>query len=312
MTSMPFPIYVIGSSNTDMVVKTERLPVPGETMLGGSFLMNAGGKGANQAVAAARLGGHVTFVGCIGDDSFGHETINQLNKEGIRTDYVLVDTQQPSGVALINVDAQGENSIVVAPGANACLLADRLEGFFNQLQRPAIVLVQLEIPIITVEYIIQQCAVKSIPVILNPAPAQQIRDDLMPYLYAITPNESEAELLTGHPVTDEYSACKASEILHRKGVDKVIITLGKKGAFWSDGHSTGVVPSPIVQAVDTTAAGDCFNGALAVALSESLSLPEAIAFACTAASISVTYMGAQTSLPTLQQVAQFKSTLQHE
>jgi ribokinase len=309
---MPFPIYVIGSSNTDMVIKTERLPIPGETIMGGSFMMNAGGKGTNQAVAAARLGGHVTFVGCVGDDSFGHATIEQLTKEGIQTEFVQVDIQQPSGVALINVDANGENSIVVAPGANASLLPDRLEEFFNQLQRPAIVLVQLEIPIITVECIIQQCAVKSIPVILNPAPARPIRDDLLPYLYAITPNESEAELLTGIPVNDTNSAIKAAQILHRKGVSKVIITRGKNGAYWSDGKSTGKVPSPIVHAVDTTAAGDCFNGAVAVALSESFSLPEAVAFACKAASLSVTRMGAQPSLPTRKELAQFKSVHHHE
>ncbi len=302
---MAYPIFVIGSSNTDMVVRTERLPAPGETILGGTFLMNAGGKGANQAVAAARLNGQVTFVANVGNDLFGRQTIQQLQQEGISTNYITTDAYLPSGVALINVDARGENTITVAPGANAALLPEQLDLFFDQLRRPSIVLVQLEIPVATVEQIIQQCAVRSIPVILNPAPAAAIRSDLMPYLYLITPNETETELLTGIPVHDAHSALVAATVFHHQGVHKVIITLGKKGAFWSDGQHHDIISSPIVQAVDTTAAGDCFNGALAVALAESRTLPEAVNFACHAAALSVTRMGAQASMPYRNEVVEF-------
>jgi ribokinase len=304
---MGVPVYVIGSSNTDMVVKAERLPLPGETIIGGTFLMNAGGKGANQAVAAARLGGQVTFVGHVGNDLFGRQTLELLKKESIQTAFVSWDAQYPSGVALINVDAKGENCIVVAPGANGRLTPALLNPFFDTLKAPAWVLVQLEIPVSTVEYVIEQCAFRSIPVILNPAPASKISKDVLKHVHVITPNETEAEWLTGIQLQDDHALPQAAEVFHNLGIEKVIITLGKRGAYWSEKSSRGLINAPTVTAMDTTAAGDCFNGALAVALAEGRPLGEVVSFACKAASVSVTRMGAQASMPTLKEVNEFKN-----
>ncbi len=291
------PIYVIGSSNTDMVVKADRLPVPGETIIGGKFFLNAGGKGANQAVAAARLGGRVTFVANLGNDLFGKQTIEQLKKENINTDFIHVDHDEPSGVALINVDSKGENTIVVAPGANGKLTSDLLKDFFTQIKSPALVVVQLEIPFDTVAFIAKECSAKNIQLILNPAPAAHLDDSILSSISYITPNETEASLLCGFKVHDEESVRKAAFHFHNKGIKNVIITLGERGAFWSDGKSIGFENVLKVKAVDATAAGDCFNGALAVALAEGKSISEAVTFACKAASISVTRLGAQASMP---------------
>ncbi len=294
---IPKNILVIGSSNTDMVIKTHSFPTPGETILGGRFLMNAGGKGANQAVAAVRLGGVVTFVGKIGDDIFGKQAVQQLEDEGINVDFVAVDSENPSGVAMITVDRKGENSIVVAPGSNGTLSPADFDKAMTKLDESDFVLMQLEIPIQTVEYIAAKAAERQKKVILNPAPAAQLSNELLQNLYLITPNETEAELLTGTRVVDEQSALKAATQLHNKGVEVVIVTMGSAGAFlFENGHSE-LIRAPRVDAVDTTAAGDTFNGALVVALSEGKSMRESIAFANRAASISVTRMGAQSSVP---------------
>ncbi|HRG80666.1 MAG TPA: ribokinase [Cyclobacteriaceae bacterium] len=299
---MAIPIYIIGSSNTDMVVKAERLPAPGETILGGTFLMNAGGKGANQAVAAARLGGSVTLVANVGNDLFGKQSILQFKQENINTNYISVDLVNPSGVALINVNAQGENCIAVAPGANGQLTPELLKTFFEDIKSPAIALVQLEIPITTVEYIVEQCKQRSIPVILNPAPAHVLSKEVLRNVFLITPNETEAELLTGIRITNNASAQKAARIFHEIGIPNVVLTLGERGAYWSSPKGSGLVSVPVVSAMDTTAAGDCFNGAMAVALAEERLLDDAVLFACRAASISVTRMGAQSSMPTRKEV----------
>lgn len=290
-------IYVIGSSNTDMVVKSEKLPAAGETIIGGTFLMNAGGKGANQAVAAAKLGADVIFVSKVGDDIFGKQAIQGFQKEGINTDFIFTDTENPSGVALILVDAKGENSIAVASGANGNLQIAEVEKAIEQISANEMVLLQLEIPIPTVEFAIKKCSEKGAKVILNPAPAQKLDETVFQYLDIITPNETEAELLTGIKVTDLESAKQAAEILHQKGVRNIIITLGSKGAYLYNSTTDCLITTPKVQAVDTTAAGDVFNGALAVALSEGNELEQAIDFACKAAAISVTRMGAQASAP---------------
>jgi ribokinase len=299
---MSTPIYIIGSSNTDMVVKAERLPLPGETILGGKFLMNAGGKGANQAVAAARLGGRVSLIANLGDDLFGRKAIEQFQSEKINTDFITFDPAHPSGVALINVDAHGENCIAVAPGANGNLTPALLKPFFSTVTLPAMVLVQLEIPIPTVEFILEQCKILSIPVIVNPAPANLLRNEVWKHVHVITPNESEAELLTGISITTDDAARKAARVLHDKGIKNVVLTLGKRGAYWSAEYGDGFVAAPEVTAVDATAAGDCFSGALAVALAENESLASAVKFACAAASVSVTRMGAQASMPSRKEV----------
>lgn len=300
---MPDQILVIGSSNTDMVVKAEKLPAPGETAMGGTFLMNPGGKGANQAVAAARLveaskGGSVTFVAKVGNDIFGKQALDGFEREGINTTYVQTDSDHPSGVALINVDASGENSITVAPGANANLLPEETEAALQSAEPGALVLLQLEIPLPTVEYVVRRASERGLRVILNPAPAQTLPPDLFPHLFLITPNETEAELLTGVRVVDLTTAEKAAQKLHEMGVSNVVITLGSKGAYLTtDSQSGQLVETPVVKAIDTTAAGDCFNGALTVALSEGKTLADAVTFACRAASVSVTRMGAQASAP---------------
>jgi len=290
-------ITVIGSSNTDMVIRTEKLPVPGETILGGTFLMNPGGKGANQAVAAARLGGEITFINKRGNDLFGDQTDGLLIKEGINNQFVVIDTVLPSGVALIIVDSNGENSIVVAPGSNGNLLPEDIPGKLFDSGRCEILLLQLEIPVLTVEYCAVKASEKGIKVILNPAPAQRLSDNLLKHIWLITPNETEAEILTGIRVCDTASAGLAASSLYDKGVKNVIITMGAAGAFVKSESYTGMVPGVKVKAVDTTAAGDVFNGALAVALAEGIDLKEAVVFANKAASISVTRLGAQASAP---------------
>lgn len=299
---MPTPICVIGSSNTDMVVKAAKLPAPGETVIGGTFLMNPGGKGANQAVAAARLGGSVTFVARVGNDIFGNQALEQFGREGIRTEFVLTDPEQPSGVALIGVDERGENSIVVAPGANARLDERQVAVALAVLDAPALVLLQLEIPLPSVEAAVRLSAEKGLRVILNPAPAQPLPDELLRRLFLITPNETEAELLTGIRVTDAATAEQAAHRLRNRGVPNVVVTLGARGAYLLTGEAGRLIPAPPVTAIDTTAAGDCFNGALALALAESFALPEAVAFACKAAALSVTRMGAQASMPQRREV----------
>ena len=289
-------IIVAGSANTDMVVKVEKFPVPGETLLGGSFFMNAGGKGANQAVASARLGGDVTFVCKIGNDIFGKQTIANLNKEGIDTRYIFTDAEAPSGVALITVNKDGENCIVVASGANNNLVEEDVEQV-TAINNAEIILTQLETPLSTIEFLVRLAKRNDQKIILNPAPAQKLSDEILNGLFLITPNETEATLLTNINVTDEITAAKAADFLQSKGVKNVIITLGKKGAYLQSEYSKLIIEAPVVKAVDTTAAGDTFNGALAVAIAENMDWQAAVIFACKAASISVTRFGAQASIP---------------
>ncbi len=289
-------IIVVGSANTDMVVKIDKHPLPGETRLGGDFFMNAGGKGANQAVAAARLGGKVAFVAKVGNDIFGKQTLDGLTNEQIDTSHVFIDETAPSGTALIIVNAEGENSIVVASGANAKLSVDDVSSI-AELTDTAFILMQLETPIETIAAVINTARKNGIHVILNPAPAQQLSNTILEGLFLIVPNESEASILTGITVTDLETASKAADVLLQKGVSHVIITLGKQGAYFKSSFKELLIPAPIVTAIDTTAAGDTFCGALTVALSEGKNWEDAIRFAIAAASLSVTRLGAQSSVP---------------
>lgn len=289
-------IFVIGSSNTDMVVKTDQLPLPGETRLGGKFFMNAGGKGANQAVAAARLGGHTTLITKLGNDIFGKQALENFRNENIHTGYVFMDENNPSGTALIMVNDEGENCIVVAPGANASLLPADIENAIDT-QEAAIILMQLEIPMQTIKYAAKRAKSNQQKLIINPAPAQKLENELLSGLFLITPNETEAYLLTGIKTEDEITASKAATIFLDMGVQNVIITLGKQGAFFQNNKMKIKISPPTVKAVDTTAAGDIFNGALAVAIAEMMDWEQALQFAVQAASISVTRMGAQSSAP---------------
>ncbi|OJX92131.1 MAG: ribokinase [Paludibacter sp. 47-17] len=290
-------IVVVGSCNTDMVVKSDRLPVPGETVLGGAFMMNPGGKGANQAVAIARMGGHVTFISKTGNDLFGRQSVEMYGDEKINTDYIFSDPNLPSGVALIMVDRNGENCIVVASGANGSLSPKDIEKARNVIESADILLMQLEVPMDTVEYAAKLAHEKGIKVVLNPAPATFLSNELLKCLYAIIPNKTEAEMLSGIKVSDLETAKQAADIIAAKGVDVVVITLGSKGSLIKDGDRYCSVEADRVEAVDTTAAGDTFCGAFCVGISEGLSIDDAVRMANTAAALTVTREGAQCSIP---------------
>ena len=292
-----------------MVIKADRLPIPGETVIGGTFLMNAGGKGANQAVAAARQGGKVTFISKTGNDVFGKQSVELYNSEGINTDFIFSDPKNPSGVALIMVDSHGENCIAVASGANGNLTPADIEKAKAEIETADFVLMQLEIPIETVEYAAALAYKKAIPVILNPAPARTLSDKLLKCLYLVTPNETEAEILSGIKVFDWESAKQAANVISAKGVENVVITMGSMGAFIKERDQYYAVEASKVKAVDTTAAGDCFSGTLCVGLSEGKSILEAVKTASKVSAITVTRMGAQSSIPYRNEMAILENEL---
>jgi len=298
-------IVVVGSSNTDMVVKVPHIPAPGETILGGDFIVAPGGKGANQAVAAARLGGTVHLVACLGEDTFGDNSITNFRREGIQIDYIVRYAGAPSGVALIFVGEGGENSIAVAPGANEQLSPEHLESAKKAIIESDVVLLQLEVPLATVSRAVYMARQADVKVILNPAPAQSLSDELLTQVDIITPNESEASLLTGVAVTDLPSAKEAAWALLRAGVGTVVITMGQRGALLTRDDGMVLVPGFVVEAVDTTAAGDAFNGGLAWAWARGMDLDKAVRFSNAVGALAVTKMGAQPSLPTLEEVRAF-------
>ena len=289
-------ILVIGSSNTDMTAKTQELPRPGETVLGGVFTMGAGGKGANQAVAAQRLGGHVKFICKVGRDMFGDNAIAHYNKEGLDTSGIL-RSDLPSGVALIYVDSHAENCIVVASGANGDLTEQDIEASKEAIKDCSILLLQLESPIPSVLKAAKMAHESGAKVVLNPAPACPLPEELFRYVDLFIPNETELSTFSGIPVEDIQSAEKAAKAMQQKGVGKLIVTMGSKGALICDNGESAFVPAHKVKAVDATAAGDTFCGALCVAISEGKSLKEAADFACTASALTVQKMGAQNSIP---------------
>ena len=296
---MKSKIYVIGSSNTDMVVKSNFLPKPGETVIGDTFLMNPGGKGANQAVSACKLGADVTFITKVGNDMFGKKALNNFKKIGIKTDYIRIDKNNSSGVAIIMVDKSGENSISVAPGANNSLTIKDVNFIEEKLKADDYVLIQLEIPKTVVEYLIEICNKLKVKLILNPAPFQKISDYHLSQVNTITPNEIETEYLSGIKVKDKETAKKASEILINKGIKNIIITMGEKGAFYKSSSFEGLIPTKKVSVIDSTAAGDTFNGALVAGLSMKMDILTSIDFANNAATYSVTKLGAQSSAPSI-------------
>jgi len=295
----PATIVVIGSANMDMIVKSASLPRPGETVIGGTFSMVPGGKGANQAVAAARLGGRVAFVTCVGDDEFGEALRRTYQREGIETSMVQTLAQTHTGVAFILVDSRGENLISVASGANSLFTPDRLRLLDGQAVSPRWVLLQLEIPLATVEAGAKWAKDRGAGVILDPAPApaEGLPDILLSQVDILTPNEIEAGALVGRRIASAEEAISAGRSLVERGVHEVIVKMGERGGVCVSRSGHWAYPTPRVEAVDATAAGDCFAGALAVGLSEGMSTREATKFAARAAALSVTRLGAQSSLP---------------
>jgi ribokinase len=298
-------VTVVGSCNTDMVVKLPHLPRPGETVLGGTFAMVDGGKGANQAVAAARAGGTVTFVGRLGNDPLGVRARAALENDGINTEWLLADPQEASGVALITVDAKGENAIAVAPGANGNVTPEDVCRAQASIAASNIVVAQLEVPLDAIAAAAAIADTQHVPFLLNPAPAMPLDEDLLARVAILTPNETEAGLLTGRPVRTDSDIMTAAEILRQRGVKTVIITLGARGIYFSNGKRREWIPSFNVHAVDTTAAGDVFTGTLAVALAEKVEPLDACRFASAAAAISVTRFGAQPSAPRRAEIEAF-------
>ncbi len=289
-------IIVIGSSNVDLTARVRTLPRPGETIGGARLHQANGGKGANQAVSAARLGADVTFLTCLGNDANGEMLSAQFAAEGIDTSKIKFSAT-PTGTALIFVDDNAENCIAVAPGSNNDLLPADVEGIRDSISGAAYMLLQLEIPIPTVEKAILLADEAGVRTILNPAPMAPLSDGILKHVWLLTPNQTEAHSLTGIAVNDEEDARKAADALLAKGVGNVIITMGSKGSLVCTPGETTFVPARKVKAVDTTGAGDVYNGALVAALAEGKSLVSAARIATAASSVAVTRMGAQTSAP---------------
>jgi ribokinase len=298
-------LTVLGSVNADHVVKVDHFPRPGETLHGQSYAVIAGGKGANQAVAAARLGANVHFIASVGDDNFGINIRKAFAQDGINIDSVMVEKNTPTGIAMIQVAANGENSICISAEANALLTPQRIKPHISKIESADMLLLQLEVPIETVEFAAKLAHAAGTTVVLNPAPAKPLSDKLLALVDIITPNETEAEVLTGIVVSDNESAQLAANVLHQKGVDTVLITLGSKGVWLSHAGENKQILGYKVNAVDTTAAGDTFNGALLTALLEERTLDDAIKFAHAAAALTVMAEGAQSSIPYRKQVNEF-------
>lgn len=295
-------IVVIGSLNMDLSVRVPRIPVPGETLLGNGIVTNPGGKGANQAGACARLGKRVAMVGKVGKDDFGRQMVQNLDSFGVNTQYIFTDPDNASGMAVIMVDAKGENSIVVLPGANGTFSTTDIKKAEGLIKEARLVILQLEISLESVIEGIRIARNHQVPVLLNPAPAVELPEEIYRGLDFIIPNETEAKILTGIDVVDEKSMKMASSILLSKGVKNVIITLGKNGAYAASNTLSLWIPPIDIIPVDTTAAGDAFIGGFAAAQIDSFSLEESVRFACCTGALATTKHGAQASLPMLNEV----------
>lgn len=297
---------VVGSANMDLVITAARFPRPGETILGRTFATIPGGKGANQAVCCARLGGRVEFIGKMGKDRFCDELREQMAGDGVSLRHLMTDPLAPTGVAVITVDAAGQNEIIVASGSNMHLTPRDIDAHRDAFIRGRILLLQLEVPIPTVQHAALLAARQGMQVVLNPAPAQRLPERLLRAVDILTPNENEAELLTGIRVVSRASAIKAARALQETGVRNVILTLGKKGCLLVTPSEVIAFPARRVKVVDTTAAGDAFNGALAFGLGQGRELPDAVMYATDVATLSVMRFGAQSSMPSSAEVDRFR------
>lgn len=298
-------LVVLGSVNADHVLQVPTFPRPGETLHGRNYQVIPGGKGANQAVAAARLTADIGFIACVGDDAFGIESCERFKLDGMDIRGVKVQADCPTGIAMIQVSDHGENSICLSAEANDRLTAEAIEDDLPRIRAASYLLMQLETPIDGIIKAAQVAKQAKTNVVLNPAPARELPSSLLSCVDVITPNETEAQVLTGITVTDDASAQQAATVLHQQGIEIVIITLGAKGVWLSDNGRGQLIPGFRVSATDTTAAGDTFNGAFVTGLLENMPLESAIKFAHAAAAISVTRFGAQTSIPTRQEVDEF-------
>ena len=297
-------ICVIGSLNIDLVVNVETMPKPGQTILGGNFKEVPGGKGANQAVAMARLEGNVSMIGKVGNDGFGKALIEALNNDNVNTDYVhMADCS--TGVAFITVDKNAQNAIVVAPGANFELTKNDIDKNIDCIKNSDIVVIQLETPLETVKYALQIAKDLNKYTILNPAPAVKLDDEIIKNVDLLTPNETELEIISEIKIENEDDINKAASKMIEKGIKELIVTLGSKGSLYINEEKSFFKSAYKVEAVDTTAAGDSFTGALAVALSNNKTMEEAMDFASKVGALSVMKEGAQSSLPTLKDAENF-------
>ncbi len=298
-------IVVVGSLNMDLVIRTPRMPLPGETVVGNSFQTIPGGKGANQAVAVARQGADAAIIGRIGDDDFGRTQQHCLGEEHIDLSALTVDPQHATGVAIITLDEAGENSIIISPEANGAVTVRQIEAARDVIARADMLLCQLEISLEAVTRAIEVAHENGVPVVLNPAPARQLEQSLLEKVTYLIPNETEASVLTGIEVMDIESSQEAAAQLQKFGVQTVILTLGENGAVVAhEGMCVHETALPM-QVVDTTAAGDTFVGSFAVAITEGKSVVDAVRFAKHAAALAVTKLGAQPSIPTRQEVEEF-------
>lgn len=290
-------IAVVGSINMDMVFKTPRMPLPGETLMGHSFHQVHGGKGANQAVAAARMGATVNFIACVGDDLNGRSCLQALAQDGIDTRNIRVLAESATGVAGILLDDAGENCIVLTTGANALMCNSDVDNASNAITQAKLLLCQLETPIATVLHAIDCARQANVQVVLNPAPAQKLSDQVLAQVDYLVVNETEATLLSDQEVTDLASAEAAAAVLRERGAKCVLVTLGALGMWVAASENSYFLPAFQVKVLDTTAAGDTFVGSFAVALAEGMELREACMFAQSAAALAVTKLGAQSSIP---------------
>ena len=298
-------ICVIGSLNMDLVVNVDTMPKPGQTIIGSNFKEVPGGKGANQAVAMARLNGNVSMIGKVGEDGFGQTLINSLKNDKVDTTYIQT-AKGATGVALITVDKNAQNSIVVSPGANFEVKEDDIDNNIEAIKNSDIVVLQLETPLDTLKYALNKAKELNKYTILNPAPAVKLDDEIIKNVDLLTPNETELEIISGVSIESEEDIQKAAQIMIEKGVKELIVTLGSKGSLYINKEKSMFKKAYKVEAVDTTAAGDSYTGALAVALSQDKGMEEAMDFASKVGALSVLKEGAQSSLPTLEDVENFR------